>query len=199
MAARLVVNPHSGLSPRERTRAIDWCVHAQIKHSDYCWEVHGNDPDSSLFALLMAEDKDLCGTVMASIGKLWFRSTEGLNWKVLDLRGANMVDLRQVAELSSVKMLLLADTDVTDVRCITALAELIILDLNGTAVADVTPLGDMPQIGVLSLERTNVADITPLARLRDLDMLLLSGTPTSAQAIAALQGVLPHCDIVKDY
>ena len=199
LAARLIVNPHSGLSPRERIQAIDWCVCVQIRYSDYCWEVHGNNPDSSLFGLLMAEDRGLCETVMASIGKLWSHSTEGLSWKVLDLRGANMVDLRQVAGLSSVKMLLLADTDVADVRCITALADLIILDLNGTTVTDVTPLGDMPQIGVLALERTNVEDITPLTRLRDLDMLLLSGTPISAQAIATLQDALPHCDIVKDY
>ena len=199
LAARLIVNPHSGLSPRERIQAIDWCVCTQIRYSDYFCGAHLHDPDSSLFGLLMAEDKDLCGTVMASIRKLWLPSTEGLDWKVLDLRRANMVDLRQVAELSGVKTLLLADSDVADVQCITALTELAVLDLTGTAVADVAPLGDLPQIGFLNLERTNVGDVTPLARLRDLDMLVLSGTSISAQAIATLQDALPHCEVVKKY
>ena len=199
LAARLVVNPHSGLGPRERVQAVEWCVCTQIKYSDYCWETKGNGPESSLFGLLMAEDNNLCGTVMASIRKLWSQTAEGLYWKVLDLRGVGMVNLQQIAELSGVKMLILADTDVADVRCITALAELLVLDLDGTAVTDVTPLGDMPQIGVLSLERTNVEDLTPLVRLRNLDLLLLSGTPVSAKALAALRDALPTCDIVKDY
>ena len=199
LAARLVVNPHSGLSPRERSQAIDWCVCAQIKYSDYYWRTEAYGPDSSLFSLLMAEDKELCGTVMASIRKLWFRSTEVLQWKILDLRGARMVDLRQVAELSNIAALILADTDVADLRCLTALDELDFLEVDGTAVTDLTPLGEMRQIKFLNIERTNVDDITPLACLPDLDALLLSGTPVSAQAMTVLQDALPRCDIVKDY
>ena len=199
LAARLVVNPHSGLSPRERTHAIDWCVCVQIKYSDYYWRTEAYGPDSSLFSLLMVDDEDLCDTVMASIRKLWFRTTERLQWKILDLRGANMVDLRQVAELSNVEALILADTDIADLRCITAMGELDFLELDGTAVTDLAPLREMRQIKFLNIERTNIDNITPLACLPDLDALLLSGTPVPVQAVAALQDALPHCDIVKDY
>ena len=199
LAARLVVNSHSGLSPRERTQGVEGCVRVQIKYSDYHWDAFGSDPDYSLFGLLMAKGSDLYSTATASIQKLWFQTTDGLCWKILDLRGAHAVNLQDIAELYSVRMLVLADTDVTDVRCITTLAELLVLDLSGTAVTDVTPLGKMHKIGVLDLERTNVEDITPLARLQDLDMLLLSGTPVSSQAVESLQHVLPNCDIVKDY
>ena len=199
LAARLVVNPHSGLSPRERRQAIDWCVCVQLKYSDYFWRTEAYGLDSSLFSMLMAESKGLCDTVMASIRKLWFRSTEGLQWKILDLRGANQVDLRQVAELSSVEALILADTDVADLRCIPALGQLDFLELDGTAVTDLAPLGEMPQIRFLNLERTKVENITPLARLQGLTMLLLSGTPVSPQAVESLQHALPNCNIMKDY
>ena len=198
LAARLAVNPHSGLGPRERVHAVEWCVGAQIKYSDYWWRKGEYVPDFSLFSLLMAKDADLCGTVMASICKLWFRTTEGLQYKVLDLRRANGVNLQQVAELSSVETLILTDTDVADVRCITALGNLNWLELDGTAVTDVAPLGEMPQITFLNIERTNVEDVTPLARLRSLDALLVFGTPVSTEAIAALQEALPKCEIVKD-
>ena len=199
LAARLVVNPHSGLSPRERMQAIDWCVCVQIRYSDHYARTEGYGPDSSFFGLLMARDADLCGTVMSSIRKLWSRTTDGLRWKVLDLRGANMVDLPQIVELSNVGFLMLGDTDVADVRCITALDKLHFLELNGTAVTDVTPLGEIPQIGFLNLMETDVEDIRSLARLRHLEVLLLSGTSVSAQSIESLRDALPNCDIVKDY
>ena len=198
LAARLAVNPHSGLGPRERVQAVEWCVSTQIKYSDYWWQKGEYVPDFSLFSLLMAKDAVLCGTVMASIRKLWSRTTERLEHKVLDLRRANGVNLRQVAELSSVETLILTDTDVADVRCITALGNLNWLELDGTAVTDIAPLGEMPQITFLNIERTNVEDVTPLARLRSLDALLVFGTPVSTEAIAALQEALPKCEIVKD-
>ena len=195
LAARLVVNPHSGLGSRERTQAIDRCVCAQIKYSEYWWQTEGYPPDSSLLGLLMTEDADLCDDVMESIRKRWSSTTERLECKVLDLRGANNVNLQQIAELSSVKVLILTDTNIADLRSITALSELAFLYLDGTAVTDVTPLEKMSQLWFLDLERTNVEDVAPLEGLYRLDTLLLSGTPVSAQAIAALQEALPDCDI----
>ena len=197
LAVRLVVNPHSGLGSRERTQAIDRCVCAQIRYSEYWWKTEGYPPDSSLLGLLMTEDADLCDAVMESIRKRWSRTTESLERKVLDLRGANNVDLQQIAELSSPKVLILTDTNVADLRSITALSELEFLFLDGTAVTDVTPLEKMSQLWLLDLGRTNIVDVSPLDGLYRLDMLILSGTPVSAQAIAALQEALPNCDIAK--
>ena len=199
LAARLVVNPHSGLSRRERVQAIEWCVCAQIKYSDYYWRTEDYVPDSSLFSLLMAEDKDLCGTVMASIRKLWPEMTAGLENRVLNLHSASLADLRWVAELASVEKLVLTNTDVTDVRPLTTLSNLDWLELDDTSVTDVTPLGEMTQINVLFLNRTNITDVAPLGRLHDLIGLSLTGTPVSKKAIAALEETLPNCDIVKEY
>ena len=199
LAARLAVNPHSGLGVRERVRAVEWSVCAQIRYSDYYWRTEAYGPDSSLFAMLMAEDAGLCGTAMASVRKLWFRATDGLHQKILDLRGANMMDLGPVAELTNVEKLILADTLVADLRCITALDRLDWLELDGTPVTDLTPIAEMHQIRFLNIERTYVEDITPLAGLQDLEAVLLSGTPISDRAIETLRDALPNCDIVKDY
>ena len=193
LAARLVVNPHSGLSPRERAHAIDWCVCIQIKYSDHCWRDEDYDLEFSLFSLLMAKDGDWCGAVMASIRKLWFRATEGLDRRILDLYGTNIVDLRQVAELSNVEMLILTATDVADVSCLTTLSELDWLDLGGTAVTDIAPLAEMPQITVLNLAQTNIEDIAPLARLHNLVSLSLAGTPVTIEQVAAFEDALPYC------
>ena len=199
LAARLVVNPHSGLGPRERKLAIEGCVYAQIKCSDYHFRTRKYGADFSLLGLLMTKDSDLCGTVMALIPKLWFQTMDSLQLKVLDLRRANVVDLSQVTKLPNLDILILADTDVADVQCLTHLDELAFLELDGTAVSDLTPLGEMPQIKFLSIERTNVKDITPLEHVNNLEVLLWAGTPVSAQAIAALQEALPSCKIIKNF
>ena len=199
LAARLAVNPHSGLGPHDRTLAIEGCVRTQIRCSDYHFRTRKYAVDFSLFGLLMAKDSDLCGTVMALIPKLWLQTMDSLELRVLDLRRANIVDLPLIAELPNLDILILADTDVDDVQCLTRLDELAFLDLDGTAVSDLTPLGEMPQIKFLSIERTKIEDITPLERVNKLKVLLWAGTPISAQAIAALQEALPSCKIIKNF
>ena len=199
LAARLVVNPHSGLSPQERERAINWCVRVQVKHSDY-WHrelLVMVSPGSSLFGALM-RDANLCSNVMASICRQWSSTTDDLPLKMLDLRGANMVDLSPVAELSNVERLVLTDTDVADVRCIVGLRDLRWLELDGAPITDIRPLAKMSQIRILDLARTPIEDITPLAQLHHLKVLDLSETAVSARSIAALESALPNCTIVKD-
>ena len=199
LAARLVVNPHSGLGPRERTQAIDWCVCVQIKYSAYCWQTEHFALDSSLLSVLMVKDTELPGAVMASIRKLWLRMTERMQLRVLDFRGAHMADLSQVGKLSGVDVLILGNTDVTNVDCLKGLDGLLALDLGGTAVTDVTSLCDMRQLMLLNLSLTEIEEITPLARLHSLERLLLYETPVSAEAVAVLQEELPNCIISRDY
>ena len=199
LAARLVANPHSGLSPREREQAIDWCVRVQINYSDY-WHrelLVMVSRGLSLFGVLM-QDQNLRSAVMVSICSQWYSITENLGLKMLDLRGANVVDISQVAELSTVERLILTDTGVADVRCIAGLRELHWLELDGSAVTDIAPLAKMSRITILDLARTSVEDIAPLANLHGLRVLDLSETAVSAESIAALQDALPNCKIVKD-
>ena len=199
LAARLVVNPHSGLGPRERTQAVKWCVNIQIKCSDYYVRTTKYVADFSLFGVLMAKDMKLCKIVMTSIRNLWYGATDGLELRVLDFRGAKMVDLCQIAELSSVDILILTDTDVADLRCIPAKEQLGYLELDGSPVSDLTPLGEMHQLKLLNIERTNVEDIAPLERLQSLEVLVLSGTLVRSERIASLQDALPNCKVVRSF
>ena len=200
LAARLVVNPYSGLGAGDRAAAIDGCVRTQIRCSDYCFRADEYDDyvtERSLFEVLTAADQELSDKVMGSIRRGW-AAAANLDHKILDLRRANITNLEPVSGLLSLKVLILTDTNVSDISCITKLPNLTWLELEGTAVKDISPLGDMRQLEFLNLVRTNIDDIAPLAGLDALDAVLLSYTPVSGEAISDLQKSLPHCDIVTD-
>ena len=199
LASHLVANSRSGLSPQERTEVIKWCVRTQIECSDYHFRETGYSADFSLFSVLMAKDAKLCTSVMKSIRDLWSKTTGSLGLKVLDLRGANSVDLCQIGELPDIDTLILTDTDVADVQRITTLHTLAVLELDGTAIRDLTPLGEALQLKWLSIERTHVDDVTPLERLHRLEVLLLSGTLVSPEAVASLQDSLPDCKVIRRF
>ena len=201
LAARLVVNPYSGLGAGDRAAAIDGCVRTQIRCSDYCFGADEYDDyvtERSLFEVLTAADEELSDKVMASIRRGWTAAAEDLDNRILDLRRANITNLEPVSGLLSLKVLILTDTNVRDISYITNLPNLTWLELDGTAVKDISPLGDMQQLEFLNLVRTNIDDIAPLAGLDALDAVLLSYTPVSDEAISDLQKSLPHCDIVTN-
>ena len=200
LAARLVANPYSGLSNGDRAVAIDGCVRAQIRCSDYCFDPEYDDgyvTDRSLFELLTAGDQGLSDKVMASIRRNW-AAAAGDRQGVLDLRRANVANLEAISDLSHLDVLILTDTNISDINCITRLPDLSWLELEGTAVEDISPIGNMRQLEFLNLQRTNVVDIAPLAGLGTLEAVLLSSPPVSQKAISELQKSLPDCEIVKD-
>ena len=196
LAARLVANPYSGLSAGDRTAAIDRCVRTQIRCSEYVGRA--DYADRSLFELLTAGDQGLSDEVMASIRGGWATAAKDLDWKILDLRRANVSNLEPISGLSGLEALFLSDTNISDINCITKLPNLSWLDLEGTAVEDISPIGDMRHLEFLNLDRTKVDDIAPLARLEDLIAVSLRYTSVSEEAIGRLQESLPHCDIEKD-
>ena len=201
LAVRLVTNPYSGLGPHERQCAVDACVHTQIR----CSAHHLEEPDeyddyvtdSSLLTLLMNGDKASCDGVVVSLRRRWPVATRDLRRKVLDLRGAKVDDLAQLA-LPGLDTLILTDTDVERIDCIGKFKNLSWLELEGTPLLDISPITEARTLEFLNLGRTSVADIAPLTRLPALDAVLLFDTPTSSEAIDALQEALPNCDIVKD-
>ena len=201
LAARLVVNPYSGLSAGDRAVAIDRCVRTQIRCSNFCFQDQRHEEgvtDRSLFELLIAGDQGLSDAVMASIRRGWDAATKDLDCRILDLDGANMANLEPISDLSCLDVLILNDTNISDINCITKLPNLFWLELEGTAVKDISPIGNLRQLEFLNLERTDIDDIAPLARLDTLDEVLLSYTPVSQKAISELQKSLPDCEIVKD-
>ena len=200
LAAHLVANPYSGLGPSERQRAIDACVHTQIRCSARYFEA----PDGinfvtarSLPAMLMACGAGACDDVFASLRRQWPVATKDLERRVLDLRGAKVERLTAMA-LPGLDTLILTDSAVVRLDGAASLGGLSWLELDGTPVEDISPLADVGTLEFLNLERTNVEDVAPLARLTSLDALLLTDTPTSSKAIEALREALPNCEIVKE-
>ena len=198
LAARLVVNPYSGLGARDRAAAIDGCVRAQIRFSDYCFRNVMAVTGRSLFELLTAGDQGLSDEVMSSIRMGWAAATKGLEWSILDLRRANVANLEPISGLLSLEVLILNDTNISDISYITNLPNLTWLELEGTAVKDISPLGDMQQLDFLNIQRTNIDDISPLHGLDALKAVVLWYTSVSEQAIKGLEESLPGCVIVKD-
>ena len=198
LAARLVVNPYSGLGGRDRAAAIDGSVRAQIRFSDYCFRNFVDVTGRSLFELLTAGDQGLCDEVMSSIRMGWAAATKGLELSILDLRRANIANLEPISGLLSLEVLILTDTNISDISYITKLPNLTWLELEGTAVKDISPLGDMRQLEFLYLERTNIDDISPLHGLDALKAVALRYTSVSEQAIKDLEESLPRCYIIKD-
>ena len=211
LAARLVVNPYSGLGPHERQCAVDACVRTQIKcsahhfeepdeYDDYVtwtsYDAHGQ-VHSSLLTVLMNGNRVSCDRVLTSLRRQWPLATRNLKRKVLDLRGANVNNLAQLC-LPGLDILILSDTDVENIDCVDKFKNLSWLELEGTPVSDISPIAEVPTLEFLNLGRTSVDDIAPLARLPALDAVLLFDTPTSSEAIDALQEALPNCEIVKD-
>ncbi len=196
LLAHLAVNPYSGLSHIDRADAVDSCIAAQIRCSNYF--INMFDSDSSLFEVLLRRDAHLSDRVMASIHDQWSETTESLEWKVLDCRRAERIDLAEIAKLSSANILLLSETDVGDVAPIAKMKDLQRLDLDYTLVKDVTPIGKLRSLEALNLVGTDVEDISGLANLRCLQFLWLSDTLVSQDSITELQAILPNCEIVKD-
>ena len=200
LAARLVVNPYSGLGAGDRAAAIDGCVRTQIRCSDYCFGADEYDDyvtERSLFEVLTAADQGLSDKVMASIRSGW-ATAANLDNKILDLRRANIANLEPISGLSSLAVLILNNANIGDINCIKSLPNLYWLELEGTAVEDISPIGNMRKLWFLNLERTDIDDISPLYGLDALGAVLLSYTPVSEKAISDLQASLPNCDIVKD-
>ena len=198
LAARLLVNPYSGLGAGDRAAAIDGCVRTQIRCSDYCFRADEYDDyvtERSLFEVLTAADQGLSNKVMASIRSGW-AAAANLDNRILDLRRANIANLEPISALLSLEVLILNDTNVSDISCIMNLPNLSWLELEGTAIKDISRIGNMRQLKFLNLVRTNIDDFAPLAGLDALDVVLLSYTPVSDEAISDLQKSLPHCAII---
>lgn len=183
LAARLVVNPHSGLGPIERSQAVHACVYAQIRSS-----VFGRG-DVSLLTMLMS-----CGLgdeVMESVCSQWPIITENMYWKVLDFRGAHAVDLELLAAFSTANVLNLSETRVQDITCIGRMKHLRRLNLGYTHVRDVSPIRNLRALEELSLEGTKIDDVAPLKGLPKLRDLWLDDTPLPPDELRALHLSLP--------
>jgi uncharacterized protein YjbI with pentapeptide repeats len=142
---------------------------------------------------------------------------EFTNLERLNLAGASIVDVTQLAPLTSLRWLDLSstpitsvtplsgllnlqylnlkDTEVRDVVALAQLKDLRILDLSGTKVKDILPLANLLQLEGLDLTDTNVVGVTALARLVRLKTLSLSHTKVHDVSSLASLTYLENCNL----
>lgn len=100
--------------------------------------------------------------------------------EVLDLSSNDISDLAPLAELLSLRTLILSkNRKITSLAPLKGLKKLVILQLRRTAVTDLTPLKDMKELGILWLSDTPVSDISALEHTTALWGLELSDTNVS--------------------
>ena len=99
-----------------------------------------------------------------------------ISLQTLDLRGTQVVNVEPLANLTSLQMLYLTGTQVANVEPLANLTSLQTLYLNGTQVANAEPLANLTSLQTLSLDGTQVVNVEPLANLTSLERLDLDGT-----------------------
>ena len=88
---------------------------------------------------------------------------------------ANVVDLRVLADLASLKKLHLSESQMVDVGPLAGLTTLESLVLSDNRIVDVGPLAGLTTLASLNLSGNRIVDVGPLADLATLESLVLSG------------------------
>lgn len=87
----------------------------------------------------------------------------------------NIVDLRPIASLKNLQVLLLSANLIKDVSPLAELTNLRELDLYLNNIADITPLASLKNLRKLALNSNRIEDVRPLSTLNQLTFLQLSG------------------------
>ena len=172
LLARLIVNSRSGLPPVRRDEAIAHCVKAQFQVGFLT-----NKMSSSIFSHLVGEDSRLSAKAFEQIGIQM--EEEPPERRELDFRGAQLSDIRALADLPSFPSLYLQRTQVSDLRPLANLTALERLDLADTPVSELEPLANLVELLFLRFSGTQVLDLTSLANLAALKSLFFWQTEVS--------------------
>ena len=173
LAARLAVNPRSGLSHAKRWDAIEVCVRTQLRYQSA--ESYDEFLPDNIFGVLLGDDRSSNANMLDVIGEQFRR----LKIRRIDLSGTRIDDLAPLADFVGLQWLNLSETAVSDLSPISNLTDLELLFLSGTSVSDLSLLLKLTALESLFLSRTSVSDITPISRLTALEYLHLSGTSVS--------------------
>jgi len=117
--------------------------------------------------------------------------TEGI--EKLNLLGTSVSDLRPLAGLTGLQILLLREMPVSDLRPLSGLTKLQILWLVKMPVSDLRPLAGLTELRTLWLGEMPASDLRPLAGLTGLRNLMLREMPVSdlrpLSSLTGLQGL----------
>ncbi len=144
--------------------------------------------------------------------------TEFLRLKHFHLQGAMVRDLRPLASLKSLEVLLLPKNPVSDLNPLSGLSQLRHLQLDNTLVNDLSPLQTLGKLQVLSCQGTSVKNLKPLSGLLDLRQLDIASTQVrslspldalpriswiqcfntriSTRAVQKFQEKQPNCEVI---
>ena len=172
LLARLIVNSRSGLPPVKRDEAIACCVKTQFQAGFITSKM-----SSSILSLLVGEDSWLNAKTFEQIGIQM--EEEPPESRELDFRGAQLSDIRPLADLPSFPSLNLQRTQVSDLRPLANLTALGHLNLANTQVSDLKPIANLTELQYLRFSGTQVLDLTPLANLAVLESLYFWQTEVS--------------------
>ena len=172
LLARLIVNSRSGLPTLKRDEAIAYCVKAQFRTGSITSQM-----SSSILSQLVGEDSRLNAKTFEQIGIQM--EEEPPESRKLDFQGAQLSDIRPLADLPSFQSLDLQRTQVSDLRPLANLTALERLDLADTPVSDLEPLANLVELQYLRFSGTQVLDLTPLASLAALESLYFWQTEVS--------------------
>ncbi len=182
LLARILTNPHTGLTLLERGAAFNavWQYMEQAEHRFNDTFFHLFTPEKVLNRLLASDEW---------AGKFWQRLIQ-YNPLSLNLIQSTISDLSTLVQLTGLHKLLLDQTAVSDLSPLVQLPHLQKLYLDRTAVSDLSPLAQLTDLKQIDLGETNVSDLSPLEQLTGLQWLSLSQTAISdLSPLAKLTGL----------
>ena len=83
----------------------------------------------------------------------------------------NIEDVTPLANLTNLRILLLAMSKVSDIRPLSGLMQLDFLELQGNQIVDISPLSSLTNLTGLDLEGNQIVDFSPLQHLVNLNLL----------------------------
>ena len=131
---------------------------------------------TNLEKLLLHRSGVLDLTPLSGLTKLRTLSIEGnsitdlrplyrLNLRELDASHCPLIDLHQLARLTSLEYICLEYSGISDIRPLSALTNLHILDIRYNAIEDIHPLSGLTALRTLWVQGNPITDFTPIAKL----------------------------------
>ena len=137
--------------------------------------------DSGKVVLICGEQYDIETTVLDLSGK--------------DARSGRLADVAKLTKLTSLK---LADNKITTLDFLIPLEKLVSLDLSNNDITDISALAGLKNLRTLHLDGNDIKDFTPLYSLNRLTMLTIGDIEIKESQLKQLKEKLPGCVIYSD-
>lgn len=145
--------------------------------------------------LKKAKDEYDSGKVVLICGEQYDVETTVLDLSGKDARSGRLADVAKLTKLTSLK---LADNKITTLDFLMPLEKLVSLDLSNNDITDISVLAGLKNLRTLHLDGNDIEDFTPLYGLNKLTMLTIGGIEIKESQLRQLKEKLPGCVIYSD-